>query len=106
MQLHGRENPSGGLERKREHIKKESVDYLDYYSSRRSKAKRKGLLPAHRQQALSRLNSNICLTFGVHFIFCALLFMYQTSNSASKSSCVVFNRTKRPLSKSLWWSRI
>ena len=37
-----------------EHFKREQVDYLDYYNSRRIKAKLKGLPPAlHRQQALS-----------------------------------------------------
>ncbi|WP_417044876.1 IS3 family transposase [Dysosmobacter sp.] len=37
-----------------EHFKQERVDYLDYYNSRRIKAKLKGLPPAlHRQQALS-----------------------------------------------------
>ena len=37
-----------------EHFKRELVDYLDYYNSRRIKAKLKGLPPAfHRQQALS-----------------------------------------------------
>ena len=36
------------------HFKQELVEYLDYYNSRRIKAKRKGLPPAiHRQQALS-----------------------------------------------------
>ena len=36
-----------------EHFKNELVDYLDYYNSKRSKAKLKGLPPAlHRQQAL------------------------------------------------------
>lgn len=37
-----------------EHFKQELVEYLDYYNSRRIKAKLKGLSPAiHRQQALS-----------------------------------------------------
>ena len=37
-----------------EHFKHELMEYLDYYNSRRIKAKRKGLPPAiHRQQALS-----------------------------------------------------
>ena len=37
-----------------EHFELELVEYLDYYSNRRIKAKRKGLPPAiHRQQALS-----------------------------------------------------
>ncbi len=37
-----------------EHFKEELVDYLDYYNTRRVKAKLKGLSPAlHRQQALS-----------------------------------------------------
>ena len=37
-----------------EHFKQELIEYLDYYSNRRIKAKPKGLLPAiHRQQALS-----------------------------------------------------
>ena len=37
-----------------EHFKQELLDYLDYYSNRRIKAKLKGLPPAiHRQQALS-----------------------------------------------------
>ena len=36
-----------------EHFKKELLEYLDFYSNRRIKAKRKGLPPAlHRQQAL------------------------------------------------------
>ena len=36
-----------------EHFKRELLDYLDYYSNRRIKAKLKGLPPAlHRQQAL------------------------------------------------------
>ncbi len=37
-----------------EHFEQELVDYLDYYNTRRIKAKLKGLSPAlHRQQALS-----------------------------------------------------
>lgn len=37
-----------------EHFKHELMEYLDYYNSRRIKAKLKGLPPAiHRQQALS-----------------------------------------------------
>lgn len=37
-----------------QHFKNELIDYLDYYSNRRTKAKLKGLPPAlHRQQALS-----------------------------------------------------
>jgi transposase InsO family protein len=37
-----------------EHFKAELVDYLDYYNTRRRKAKLKGLPPAlHRLQALS-----------------------------------------------------
>lgn len=37
-----------------EHFKKQLLEYLDYYSNRRIKAKRKGLPSAlHRQQALS-----------------------------------------------------
>ena len=37
-----------------EYFKQELVEYLDYYNSRRIKAKLKGLSPAiHRQQALS-----------------------------------------------------
>ena len=37
-----------------EHFKQELLDYLDYYNTRRIKAKLKGLPPAlHRQQALS-----------------------------------------------------
>ena len=36
------------------HFKSELIDYLDYYNTRRSKARLKGLPPAsHRQQALS-----------------------------------------------------
>ena len=37
-----------------EHFKRELIDYLDYYNTRRIKVKLKGLPPAlHRQQALS-----------------------------------------------------
>ena len=37
-----------------EHFKLDLIEYLDYYSNHRIKAKRKGLPPAiHRQQALS-----------------------------------------------------
>ena len=37
-----------------EHFKQELIEYMDYYTNRRIKAKRKGLPPAiHRQQALS-----------------------------------------------------
>jgi len=36
-----------------EHFKQELIDYIDYYNSRRIKARLKGLPPAlHRQQAL------------------------------------------------------
>ena len=42
-----------------EHFKQELIDYLDYYSNRRIKAKLKGLPPAiHRQQALSACLKN------------------------------------------------
>ena len=37
-----------------EHFKQELIEYMDYYTNRRIKAKLKGLPPAiHRQQALS-----------------------------------------------------
>ncbi len=37
-----------------DHFKSELIEYLDYCSKRRAKAKQKGLPPAiHRQQALS-----------------------------------------------------
>ena len=52
-----------------EHFKHELMEYLDYYNSRRIKAKLKGLPPAiHRQQALFGGLNNLRLIYLSNFL--------------------------------------